>query len=115
MVGVEQIKKVLDLGIELANVLSVMKHGGSIFAFTRLMDEVSALGTLDFDAFKKEIMDISAEERLSLAAHVKAKLELQDKVVEAKIESGVDLVEDAVAVAESAVAFVNKVKVLFQV
>lgn len=112
--GVSEIQKVLDLAVELGNVIDVMANGGSIFSFSRLIDEVSALQGMNFEEFKKQIAELDAEDRGNLEMAVKAKLELHNKSLEAKIEQGVSLVEELVGIAESGLAFVMKVKALFQ-
>lgn len=117
MVGIENLKKIVVLGAEGLNVGSKIIHGGGLLSLLGLVDEVSALGTLDKNAILAEVKDLSEEEKKMLSDLFKSKLQLQNAEVEKKIEAGVDVLNEAVLLAAAAVdlyksgaALVDRVK-----
>jgi len=112
--GVEQMKKVLDVIIEGGNVAPKVHAAtnvvGKITALVPLADELAALVTLRPTLLKKEWHDLSDEEKAELKTHVKAKFDLEDDVLEAKVEAGFELVNEAVDLVEKAVAYVQALK-----
>lgn len=108
--GIEQVKKVLDVVTEAGNVAEkVMKEEGSAVAklthLIKMSDELIQLTSLDAAKLKKEIKDLDAAEKEALLAHVKAKFDLADDALEAKIESGLGLAMKAAELVSEAIAF----------
>ena len=110
--GVEGLKKVVLAVAEAANVVSKVVHGKGLLVALSLMDELSALGGLDADTLKAEVKDLSLEEKEELKKALKDKLVLQNPAVEAKIEAGLDVVDEAVGVVQDALKVVEKIKAL---
>jgi hypothetical protein len=71
------------------------------------------LGTVTFAEIKSEIATLTPDERKQLEAALKSKLEFHNPVIQAKVASGVDLIEVAVGIMEQVVGLVNQVKALF--
>lgn len=113
MAGIDDLKKCVLAGAELLNVISKIAHKQGIFVAFELVDELSALGSVSAAELKAEIAGLDDAERADLLAAFKAKLVLQDPSVEAKLESGADLLNDAVNVVIEAVGLINKAKLLF--
>lgn len=112
MAGVENLKKCVMAGAELLNVLSKIAHKQGVFVAFQLVDELSALSGLDGAVLKQELVDLSPEERAELISALKEKLVLLNPAVEAKIEASADLLNEAADVVVSAVALVNKAKLI---
>lgn len=110
LLGVEQISKVLDVVVEGLNVASKIAHKGGVLSVIAMVDELSALGTLDFEVLKKEVAELDGEDAKRLNDLVAAKLDLVDKVVEAKIKALPSLALECLAVAQEVLAVVAKVK-----
>lgn len=115
--GYSGIEKIVLLGAEAVNVGEKIANKGGVFAAFSLIDEVQALGSLEKGQILAEAKDLTREERLALSASFKAKLVLENKALEAKIEAGADVVDDAielgmaaVEVYKSGVVLVEKVK-----
>lgn len=118
-VGTDQIIKALDVLIEGGNVADAAAHDqGNAIAklshLTKLLDEVMALGSFSAPALVAQIKDLSSEEKAQIVSHFKAKLDLANDVLEAKIEAGLDLLIEVVTFAESGVALVKKVGAAFK-
>lgn len=110
--GIENLKKIVNLGAEALNVGSKIINGGGLLSALSLIDEVNALGTIEKGALLAELKDLTTDERLQLEELFKHKVSLQDKAVELKIEEGVDLLEKAGDLAIRVIGIVNEVKVL---
>jgi len=98
--GTEQLKKVLDVLIEGGMVADRMlsESGGwlkRLSHLTAVADEVFALTGLDTAALKAEWGELDEGDRSSLVAHFKAKFDLPDDQVEAKVEAGLSLAAKA--------------------
>ena len=118
--SVDQIGLLVDFGAELVNVGDKIIHKKGIFALFNLSDEASALAGLDVELLKKQAADVSPEERAQLNDRFKNKLVLINKELEAKIEAGADLVDDAIDLGirgiklfNEGIALVEQVKELF--
>lgn len=107
MVGIDNIKKIAMLGVEGINVGIKVMNGGGLFGLLSLIDEVNAVKGIKKEELMLEIKDISKEERLELIEMIKSKLQLDKKELEAKIESGVDLVNEAVDVGYAAMQVIE--------
>ncbi len=108
--GIEQVKKVLDVVVEAGNVAEkIAKEEGSAVAklthLVKLSDELIQLTGLSVAKLKDELKDLDAAEKADLLAHVKAKFDLADDALEAKIEAGLDLALEAAGVVQKAIAF----------
>lgn len=108
--GTEQIKKVLDVVAEAGNVAEkVAKQEGSAVAkmthLVKMSDELLQLASLNLPALKAEVADLSAAEKAELLEHVKAKFDLADDELEAKLEAGLALAVKAAELVAEVVAF----------
>lgn len=110
--GIEQVKKVLNVLVEAGNVAEKMlnEKGGAVAKVTHLMkltDEVVGLVGLNPTQLKAELADLDPAEKAELIAHAKEKFDLENDVLEGKIEAGLDLAIEAEAFIEKVVAFVK--------
>ena len=108
--GVVEISKVLEVMVEGLNVASKISHKGGVLAALALVDELSGLGSLNLDELKKEVSELDAADAKALEALVQGKLNLVNKVVEAKIKAAPALVLEVLSVAQDVLAAVGKVK-----
>jgi hypothetical protein len=110
--GIDQLKKVVDVLAEGGNVAEKMlsEKAGPIAKATHLLklsDELIGLAGLQPALLKEQFKDLDAAEKAELIAHAKAKLDLVDDAVEAKIEAGLDLAIEAVELVTKLLAFVK--------
>lgn len=117
--GIEGLKKIVLLGAAGVNVGEKIANHGGILSALSLIGEVQALGSLQKGQLLAEAKDLSKEERSELNQVFKAKLVLDNKVLESKIEAGADVVDEAIdcglealAVYEHGKALSDKVKAL---
>lgn len=115
MVGIENLKKLVTIGCEVVNVGSKILNGGGIWSLMSLINDVSVIKTLDKNAVLLEIKDLSVDERKELLELAKSTIHLTKPEIEAKVDQGLDLVNEAVdlgisaiALVESGIALVNK-------
>lgn len=106
--GIEKLKAFVQSIAEVLNVLSKVAHGAGVFALVGLVKPAQALMQADFAAIKKELADLSAEERLEVEAAFKSALALVNKEVQAKIESMVNALDECVELVEGQVELVKK-------
>ena len=94
--GIENLKKCFDVLIEGGNiagkafednVINVSDAGHLIL----LIDELTALGTVDFKLVPSEAKDLDADEVAELSEHLKTKFDIPQDELEQKIEEGVAL------------------------
>lgn len=103
--------KFCAFGAEFANVVDRFIHKKGLGVVFQLSDEAMALGTLDSAALKAEWVGKDVKANVAECVSViKAKLDLTDKAIQAKVSAWLDLGPEAVGVLNSAVSFVNKVK-----
>jgi hypothetical protein len=112
-IGTDNLIKVLDLTIEIGNVADKVGHGTGMTKWAevfQLYDEVAAMGSVDLKQVLPEFKDLDAVEKQMVYDHVKAKFDIVDDVLEAKIEECLGLAIDAVALFERASAVVKSFK-----
>lgn len=114
--GVDQLRKFVDLAGELMNVGEALLNKGGLFQLFRLTDEASAMSSVDMDLVKKQYREMDEEDRGVLLSALKSKLDLDNDILEKKIEDGADLVEDALVLGvqayNDAVDYYGKVKAM---
>lgn len=105
--GTANVKKVLDLVVELANVVGLSIRDGKITTgnVALLLDEVFALKDFDLEQFKFEFAELSADERSELLEHLKVKFDLPNDAVEARIERGAFLASRLVELVPEFISF----------
>lgn len=117
-VGIEKLTAIVEAVGEGYNVLYKVTHGGGVLSALALTDELSSLGGLSKDAVVAEVKDLSQEERKQLLQIVKNKVSISDKALEAKIEAGVDCLDEVVSLGfegyETVMSFVDRVKGLVE-
>ena len=94
--GIDQLEKIVDAAGEAINVVHKVSHGSGVFAALAIVDELSALGLVKKEVLMAQLKDLSTEERKSLLGALKTKVALSDKELEAKIESGIDCLDEVV-------------------
>lgn len=107
MVGIKGLEKIVLLAAEGMNVAEKLANGGGMFSAFSLIDEVQALGTLEKGQLISEAKDLEKDERASLLATFKSKLSLDNKALEAKIESGADLLDEVIDLGMECLAAVS--------
>jgi len=111
--GIDNILPALLFAAEVGNIIDAggrVKGMARYMLITGLLDEVAAMGSVDFEVMKKEIAELDAGEREELQNKLKAKLDLVDDDLEAYIEDGIAIVEDAYSLIKRSIELVNKVK-----
>lgn len=99
--GITQLKKILAVIIEVGNVADRVINDKSVGYFKKLgyafqlYDELGMLFTLNVANLREEIKELDEGDRKDLKDFVKAKFNILEKDIEAKIESALDLVEHA--------------------
>lgn len=111
---IDQLSKIVEASAEAINVIEKVTHGGGIWAVFSLTDELSALSGLNGAIVAAQLKDLSIDERKSLLSLLKAKVSLSDKALEAKIESGVDCLDEVVDYGFQVYADVIATKVLVE-
>ena len=96
MFGIENLKKCFDVMIESGNVAGKVYEDGKITVadvghLMMVLDELTALGSVDFSLVPKEAKDIDAAEVAQLSEHLKTKFDIPQDQIEQKIEEGVGL------------------------
>jgi len=113
MVGIENLKKAVDLGIELEKITShIIKNGKDwMLDFKDLFEHVPVLvadvKAIDFTQVPVEFKDIDAAEGLELVAYVTSKLVVDDAKAQAIITASLKLVTDIIV---DGVALSNAIK-----
>ncbi len=112
--GTDQLIKVLDVIIEAGNVAPKVAAAGNVVAKISAMlpitDELAALISLQPKLLKRQWADLDDSEKGLIKIHVKDKYDIEDDVLEAKIEEGLELVSEAVDFVSKAVAYVKTFK-----
>lgn len=90
--GVDNFLKVADVVIEAGNVFDKIKSDKEATTAQKatyamlLFDEVMLLPSVKFSEIKNELKELDAEDKAKLNTHFKAKFDIADDQVEAKIE-----------------------------
>lgn len=108
MLGIENLKKVLKLVCGLANVGDSIGADTSISRWSnlfKLIEPVSALGSIDWKQVTAEFKDLDSVERAALAAQLKQDFDIIDDNLE-------EVIESSVVIAEEFVSLFNKIKAL---
>jgi len=111
--GVENLKKVVALGVELGNVADKVGRSKGMARFAHaldLADEVFALSSVDFQVLKKEAGELDEADRASLKLYIKEKFDLVDDKLELAIEEALSIVEMQAAVVTKSVALYKSLK-----
>lgn len=112
--GVENLKKVVALGIEIGNVADKFgKAEGTANKISTLMaltDEVLAIPGVDFNKVKDEVGDLDDAEKAELLQFVKDKFDISNDKLEASIEGGLGIALKLEALVKEGIALVNSLK-----
>jgi hypothetical protein len=107
--GIENIKKLLDVGLEIGNVAGMWKETGSggYVHLIKLADEVMALPSVDWKLLDDEFKDLSEEEMKALYSYAEAKFDIPQDLIEVIVEKALfmsikvlDLVKDGFELAK---------------
>lgn len=115
MQALDQSKKVVDVLADLGGALEkVVGDKGGMFSklghLVPLSGDVLTVAGIDFSALKAEIAGLDDAGKAALLAEFKAKFDLADDQVEAKIEEGLSLAMSAEAMVVSLIAFAKSLK-----
>lgn len=113
-VGIENLKKIFVAASDIVLVFDKLSNHEGIFSLFQFSGDLNALSSVNLDAMKAEVKDLSLDERKALEQLLRDKLVLHNKVIEAKINDGLDLVEEGIVIVGQVVGLVNKVKTLLQ-
>lgn len=92
-----EIRKIVELAAESINVgHKVFADKRGLFTLLELTDEVSSISGADFSLLKSQLAEFSPEERKAEMKAFSNKLVLSNKVLESKIESGGDFLDEVV-------------------
>lgn len=115
MQNISEAIKVIDVAADVGNVLDkVIADKGSVLSkashLLPLTGDLLSLAGTDFAALKAQLASAGAEEKAALVTEFKAKFDLADDAVEAKIEEGLSLALAAEALVEQILAFSKSLK-----
>lgn len=110
--GIEGLKVLAKVLADVLNTASKLLHGQGLVVLFALSQDWGMLSNVDYAAVKKELSDLSAEERKEIEDVFINSLALVDQAVQAKIQAGVGVLDSAVKVVEDAVAVVKAAKAL---
>lgn len=113
--GVVNTNKVLDVIWEGGNVAEdiAKAEGNTLQKLSPLMslfDELMALPDVDWAEFKAERGEYDSEDWAAMVAHAKSKFDLDDDVLEAKIEEDLSLAKEGVEFAIAVRDYVKSLK-----
>lgn len=112
--GVDEIKKVLDVVIEGGNVAEDYAKADTVvkkvMALVPMTDELLRLISLSPVALKAQWKDLDDQEREELKEHAKAKYDLDDKNFEALVEEGLDLIDEYLTLINKTMDYSKKFK-----
>jgi len=111
--GIDQLKPLLALAIEVGNVVDKMGHTSGAAKYTSLMslaDEIFALSHVDFKLAKEQIKEVDAAEKAELMEYVKNKFDIVDDKLEGVIEESIDVLIDLEAAIEKAIGLYKNLK-----
>lgn len=114
LLGIEQLKKALNLALELIN--SIDKSGrargvmGKTMPFMALADELADLEGVSWAQVTAELKDLDGEEREQIKALIKAKLDLVDDDLESAIEDLIAFINEGYNLTVRAKALIAKRK-----
>lgn len=96
MQNLDEAKKLVDVLADAGAAFEkVAEDKGSLFSklghLVALSPDLLKLAGADYSAAKAEFLSLSDDDKAALVAEFKDKFQLDDKAVEAKIESGIDL------------------------
>lgn len=109
----QNLMAVFMLACELGNVADYMgrtKGAAKYMKLVDLFDEVAAVGSIDWKQVVPAFKALDAAGRMELFAAIKAKIDLPDDKVEAKIEEGLGLMVEAYSIIERSIAFAKALK-----
>lgn len=108
--GVDNVKPMLGLVIELGNVTDKMGRTQGMERYGQLMlliDELAALGAVKIDQVIPELSDLDDVERASLMAYAKEKFDIADDKLEMVIEEGLAILVDAYSIVQRSIKLVK--------
>lgn len=117
---IDQLIKLMGIVGDVCNVVYNIAHHAGLLAALPLIKDVQALGSFSAIELLSEVKVLSQDNRKLVEDAFKASLKLDGGVIEAKVESGVDVLEDgikkayeAIALEQSVVKYVQDVKTYF--
>lgn len=109
----EDVEKVCVAGIDAAMAVDKIANKEGLFSLFQFSSDFMALSSVNLDHLVEQAKSMPAEDRARLVEKLKVKLVLHNKAIEAKIESGLDLVDVGISLAGQVVLFMTQVKALF--
>ena len=113
MLGIDNLKKVLKIVLDMANVADKIGHVTGPQRWVHLSGVVGALLTLpsvDFKQVGAELKDMDKDERAQLLEDLKGGLELHDEKLEAAIAEGIAILVEAEALVDRAMKMAKSFK-----
>jgi hypothetical protein len=114
--GIDNIQKFILLILSMANAFDFIgRHteiGVARFAkLTESFDEVMAMGSFKIADFKAECSELNEEEKAKLKALIKEKFDIEDDMLETKIEEALDLFTEGYTFITKVISFTKTMKV----
>lgn len=110
---IDQIFPLVDLVAEGSNVVDKIgrtKGMSKYMTLMELIDEMAALGNVDFDILEAQMKDLDNVELVAIADRIKTKLDLVDDELEAIIEDVVGAIVDAISLVKRCKNIAGNVK-----
>lgn len=103
-----ELDKLAKVAADVLNAVSKLVHGGGILGLIGLYSDASIIGSEKWDLAKAQISSLSDEDRRAVEDVFSNSLDLVDKVVQAKIQNSLNLLDDGFMLAESVLPLVKK-------
>lgn len=112
--GVEKLKTVVVSLAQVLNAVSKFINKQGLFALYGVVEPVKTLVALDWVQAKKELSEVSYDERLALEQAFKTEVNLQNPEAQKKLQDAVDCLEQVFAVAHEGFTVVENAKVVYE-
>lgn len=115
----DDLKKVITALCDAVCAIDGLANKEGVFSLFKYVQDFSALGTVNADGLKAQVLALTPEGRHELEALAKEKIKLHNPALEAKLESGIDVLDNlidvgvhAFSVTKEAILVWDKVKML---
>jgi hypothetical protein len=113
--GIENLKKVFALVIEMGNVADKIGQENSKawrkwFTVIELVDEIGALLTVDWKMLKPEYMDLSDGEKQEIRQFLKEKFDIKNDKLEMVIEDSFIIAQEIEVMVKKLIALVREMR-----
>lgn len=110
--GIDELKKLVEAVAELISAVDKVFADG-LLALFGLLKPITNLRSVDLAKLGLEVKNLDQAERDIVEQAFKAKLNLKNVNLEIKLEAGVSLLDESIALSEEVIATVGKCTVLY--